>query len=100
MRDIEEFNKRKHEADLAGMARVIEIAMASAFQVRQAMTGEEANFAQAHKMAGELGQALFGLNTWTEDDDEAGAQRAADCREVHRRVCQWAFETIYNKQEA
>ena len=35
-------------------------------------------YALAHRMAGELGQALFGLNTW--GDDELADQ----CREVHR----------------
>ena len=46
--------------------------------------------ALADKMAGELGQAMFGLNTWGDDD------LAAITREVHDLVMDFAVPYIRN----
>lgn len=61
------------------LATIIHGAVIKAMQVRKDNFATNATpYALAHRMAGELGQALFGLNTW--GDDELADQ----CREVHR----------------
>ena len=43
-------------------------------------------FALASKMAGELGNAMYGLNTWEEGRHEDGDRLAEMCRKTHKFV--------------
>ena len=43
-------------------------------------------FALASKMAGELGNAMYGLNTWSEGRHEEGDRLAEMCRKTHKFV--------------
>jgi len=60
------------------LANVISSAICKAMEVRKDNFATNATpYALASKMAGEVGQALFGLNTWGDD------ALADQCREVH-----------------
>lgn len=78
------------------MTEAVFVAMRHAFGVRQ----EPMTPGVAYKMAGELGQGMFGLNTWTEDKDEAGAAKAAQCRAVHDGVMEKVARTIRIQETA
>ena len=78
------------------MIDAVFVAMRQAYGVRQ----EPMTPGAAYKMAGELGQAMFGLNTWTEDKDEAGAAKAAQCRAVHDGVMEKVARTIRIQETA
>jgi hypothetical protein len=61
--------------------------------IRAAMRMREDNFetnphpfALASKMAGELGNAMYGLNTWSEGRHEEGDRLAEMCRKTHKFV--------------
>ena len=77
------------------IAAVIFKAMLEAMKVRADNFETNPNpIALADKMAGELGQAMFGLNTWGDDD------LAAITREVHDLVMDFAvpyIRTLNNK---
>lgn len=61
--------------------------------IRAAMRMREDNFKTnpnpfglAYKMAGELGNAMYGLNTWSEGRHEEGDRLAEMCRKTHKFV--------------
>jgi len=95
MNDMTKELDRQRQARINGMVSVITLAIGKAIDIREHVTGEKVTFAEGYKMAGETGQALFGLNTWTEDKDKAGAELAADCREVFKATTEWLHHKIY-----
>ena len=63
-------------------------AMKLAFQVRHDnLESNDKPYALAHKMAGELGYAMFGLNTWSSEDAEL-------CNKVHSVVMKYIASDI------
>ena len=78
--------KRTYFLDTAHVEMGSEICKAIRAAMRMREDNFETNqhpFALASKMAGELGNAMYGLNTWSEGRHAEGDRLAEMCRKTH-----------------
>ena len=82
-------NKRTYFLDTAHVDMGGEIYKAIKAAMRMRADNFETNplpYELAHKMAGELGNAMYGLNTWSEGRHARGDEVAEMCRKTHKFV--------------